>query len=157
MTDEREDGVSPKLKIIRGDAEPEDVTKEEEEKPKDVEADEILDENGNPVVIPTVATQAIRVVHPIFMTEQGQPLPPPPDHEFRVGFTVSIAPKHQVVQETQNTFFVSGDDIDEIAEKVKEIVLQGLNQVKREMSPIQEVGADALQVLERVQQEQRNE
>lgn len=121
----------PKLHLVGGKND-EPVAEEEEQK------------------VPTVATQALKIIHPMFQDEQGNPMPPPPDHEFRVGFQLSIAGKQRVVQEAPGTFFVSGDDIEEIAEAVRDIALQALQAIKAHNSPVKVAGPNALEELERL-------
>jgi len=87
--------------------------------------------------IPTVATQAAKVIYPMFMDpDSGRPLPPPPDHEFKLGIQVSITTKGRVLQESPSIFFVSGNSIEEIADSARDIIFQGLESVKRANSPI---------------------
>jgi hypothetical protein len=107
----------------------------------------IIGENDK---VPAVFTQAVKILHPLFQDPTtGAPLPPPPDHELRVVVQISIAPKGKVVQESPGIFFVSGDDPEEMAEVVKDILKQGLEQVRAENSVIQAAPPEALSVLEK--------
>ena len=123
-------------------------------------AEEPVEQEENQVV-PTIATQAVKILHPILIDpDSGRPLPPPPDHEFRLGVQVSITTKGRVLQEAPGLFFVSGSDINEIAEAAKSIILQGLEQVKAETSPLvrpSDLPPGALDVLDRFGQPGRGE
>jgi hypothetical protein len=113
----------------------------------------IIGEDDNSPV-PTVIAQAIKVIHPLFQDSQtGNMIPPPPDHEFRVGFQVAITTKGRVVQETPGIFFISGDDKEDIAEKIKDLVLQGLEEVESANRTIQKVGPEHLHLLKKFETE----
>lgn len=121
----------PKLHVVGGDTPP-------VEEPQETD------------VVPTVVTHALKVVHPIFTAQDGTPLPPPPDHELRVGIQVSIATKGKVVQEAPGVFFASGDDPEEIADMLRDVILQGLQAVKEAASPIKMANPDFLQKLDKM-------
>ena len=106
--------------------------------------------------IPTVLVQAIKVIHPIFQNpETGQMLPPPPDHAFRVGFQLAITTEGRVVQETPGIFFISGDSKDEIADRIKNLVIQGLNEVEEANRTVKQVGPEHLRLLKKFEQEEK--
>lgn len=115
-----------------------------------VGADQPAEEKEAPKVIPCVVTQAAKVIHPIFQDPQtGQPLPPPPDHELRVGVQVSITGKGRVVTEGPGLFFASGDDPQEVADMIRDVILDGLEEVKKANMTIQPAPESALKVLDR--------
>ena len=100
--------------------------------------------------VPTVVTHALKVIHPMFTDQAtGQPLPPPPDHEFRVGMQLSITGKGRVVQEAPGIFFASGDDIEEVVEVLADVIKQGLNHVKAASSPIKVANEGMLHALDK--------
>jgi len=139
MTDENDtpiEDMHPKFTLVEKPVE-EDVEPEEED----------LDE------IPTVATQAVKVIYPMFVDpDSGRPLPPPPGHDFRLGIQVSITTEGRVLQESPGIFFISGNDIEEIADSARNIILQGLEQIKKAASPIitpDQMSASSLETLKK--------
>lgn len=101
--------------------------------------------------VPTVIAQAVKVIHPLFQNPQtGQLIPPPPDHEFRVGVQVSITTKGRVVQEDPGLFFVSGDSPEEIANRIQELVKDSLEGLQKANNVIQEATPEQRAALEKL-------
>ena len=136
MTDENNDFEKPTFTMLKGGAE-----------------EEAQEDQNDPEEIPTVATQAVKVIYPMFMDpDSGRPLPPPPDHQFRLGVQVSITTEGRVLQESPGIFFVSGNDIKEMADSARDIILNGLEQVKQAASPIitpDQMSASSLETLKK--------
>lgn len=100
--------------------------------------------------IPTVLTQAVKVIHPIFQDPNtGQIMPPPPDHEFRLCLQVSLTTKGRMVQESPAIFFCSGDDPEDMADRIRDLIFQGLTDLKQSTSLVQAAPAEALKLVEK--------
>jgi len=133
MTDDK-----PKLVIVGGDKDQDTVSAEAAEE----------------MVVPAVITNAAKVIHPVFQDPQtGEPLPPPPDHEFRVGIQVSITGKGRVVVEGPGLFFASGNDPEEVADMIRDVILDGLESVREQTSMVKAAPESALKVLDRFGEE----
>ena len=121
--------------------------------PDEQPQDEAIKEGRDKV--PTVIAQAIKVIHPLFQHPQtGQFLPPPPDHEFRVGVQLSITTKGQVVQEDQGIFFISGDKIDEIAGRIYKLVFDSLEGLEKATSVVQQATPEQMRILEKMKEKE---
>ena len=133
----------PKLVIVGGDNDQDTLNAEAE-----------VETPQEPEKTPAVLTSAVKVIHPLFQDQQtGEPLPPPPEHELRVGLQVSITSKGRVVTETPALFFASGDDPEEVADMIRDVILEGLMVVKEQNATVKLAPESALKVLDRFGEE----
>ena len=80
--------------------------------------------------IPTVMTNAVKIIHPMFVSETGQHLPPPPDHKYQVSLQISIGVDGRPLIEAPGLFFFSGNDEEEITEAIVNVVKGALEEVR---------------------------
>ena len=100
----------------------------------------------------TAITNGMAMVHPAFMSETGQPLPPPPGHKYAVVVMMSLGQPDQPMPVPQIPVWISSKTKEGIVSKIQDILFSSIARMEekeRLVQPATPEQAEALKAMAR--------